>query len=487
MAHQTPASLVDQLTASGGSEPAGFLNDIIKNLWPNICVAGSNIIKDTVEPILASTLPGPLSKLRFVKIEFGKVPISFSNVDVHKTSAGGIKLDMDMNWEGLCDFELDGGMVPKVGVERVHMKGRISVLLCPLTNVIPLIGAVQVAFLNTPSLSLDFTDAANIADFSVINNTIRKTILGVIESMAVLPNRFLVKLDPNTDYFKAYQPHNGVIRVTVVKASGIDAPKKGERKSGLKKLMAKVKLEDVPDCYVKVKVGAEEEWKTSTVDNNREPEWNESHDFLVTDFEQDISVDIQDEDMAGDDDMGIASTTVKQILLNGGTQELRLSQKGQEAAGTLLIHAKYFHLVSDAQVLSAPSAQGQGQVCGLATILIAGVHELQGQRDDLNPSVKVTWGDKTFQTAAKTYSPGTDIFNPSFDQAFRIPMTADMLANPGAFKLSLLNKNVEFGSAQVDFRDVVSAQGMVLQDRFNVGNGAQIRASISLQGVKAAE
>jgi Ca2+-dependent lipid-binding protein len=489
MANQAPASLVHQLTASGGSEPAGFLNDIIKNLWPNICVAGSNMIKDTVEPILASTLPSPLSNLRFVKIEFGHVPIGFSNVDVHKTTAGGIKLDMDMNWEGVCDFELDGKLVPKVGVERVHMKGRISVLLCPLTNVIPLIGAVQIAFLNTPSLKLDFTDAANIADFSIIDSTVRKTILGVIDSMAVLPNRFLVKLDPNTDYFKTFQPHHGVIRVTVGKATGIDAPKRGEKKSGLKKLMAKVKLEDVPDCYVRVKVGAEGEWKTSTVDNNREPEWNESHDFLVTDFEQDITVDVQDEDMAGDDDMGLGSTTIKEILLKGGTQELVLSHKGQETAGRLLIHAKFFHLVPEPQVLSSPSPQStaQGQICGLATVLIAGAHELQGNRDELNPSVKVTWGDKTFQTAAKTYSPGTDIFNPSFDQAFSIPISADMLANPVTFKLALLNKNVEFGSAHVEFRDVLAAEGMALQDNFDVGNGVQIRALISLQGVKPAE
>jgi hypothetical protein len=307
--------------------------------------------------------------------------------------------------------------------------------------------------------------------------------------MAVLPNRFLVKLDPNTDYFKAFQPHYGVVRVTVGKATGIDAPKRGEKKSGLKKLMAKVKLEDVPDCYVKVKVGAEGEWKTSTVDNNREPEWNESHDFLVTDFEQDITVDIQDEDMAGDDDMGLGSTTIKEILLKGGSQELVLSHKGQEGPGRLLIHAKFFHLVNDAQVLSSPSAQsqGQGQICGVATVLIAGVNELHGNRDELNPSVKVTWGDKTFQTAAKSYSPGIDIFNPSFDQAFTIPMTAEMLANPAGFKLALLNKTVEFGSAQVEFRDVLSAEGMVLQNNFDVGNGTQIRAQIALHGVREAE
>ena len=101
-------------TKHANSHVPGFLNDIVKNLWPNICVAGSNIIKDTVEPILASTLPGPLKNLKFVKIDFGHIPIGFSNVDVHKTKNDGIKLDMDMTWEGVCDFELDGSMVPKV-------------------------------------------------------------------------------------------------------------------------------------------------------------------------------------------------------------------------------------------------------------------------------------------------------------------------------------------------------------------------------------
>lgn len=71
------------------------------------------MIKDIVEPILASTLPGPLGNLRFVKIELGDVPMRFSAVDVHKTT-GGIKLDMDVTWESKSDIELDGSMVPKI-------------------------------------------------------------------------------------------------------------------------------------------------------------------------------------------------------------------------------------------------------------------------------------------------------------------------------------------------------------------------------------
>lgn len=59
-------------------------------------------------------LPGPLSNLRFVKLDFGPTPLRMSNVDVHKTETEGIKLDMDVDWDGKCDFELDGSMVPKI-------------------------------------------------------------------------------------------------------------------------------------------------------------------------------------------------------------------------------------------------------------------------------------------------------------------------------------------------------------------------------------
>jgi hypothetical protein len=64
--------------------------------------------------MLEAMLPAPLSNLRFVKLDFGPTPLRMSNVDVHRTDLEGIKLDMDLDWDGKCDFELDGKMVPKI-------------------------------------------------------------------------------------------------------------------------------------------------------------------------------------------------------------------------------------------------------------------------------------------------------------------------------------------------------------------------------------
>ncbi|KAG8160331.1 hypothetical protein KVR01_009867 [Diaporthe batatas] len=475
------AQLVEKLTASGGTESAGFLNDMIQQLWPNINVAGGRMVKEIVEPILASTLPGPLSSLRFTKVDLGQEPIRISAVDVHKTQNGGIKLDMDIVWDGKSDIDLEGGLIPKLGIRNIHLKGRLSILLAPLTNIIPLIGAAQVAFINPPQLKLDFTDAANIADCFLVDKAIRKVILNIISSMAVLPNRFLVKLDSNNDYFKTYLPHLGALRLTIEKATGVQGPKHNSVMKFLNKI-----VKDVPDCYCKVAVGAEEEWRTTTKKDNNNPEWNETHDFLVADNDQEIVIDLQDEDLGSDDDIGIATTTVKDILLDGGSKELELFHQGEPTNAKVSVRAQFFNFVDDAGILSSKSDAEEGQMVGLATVLIGSVSGLQGQRDELNPSIKVTWGEKQFFTAAKSYTPGTDIFNPSFDQAFRIPLTADLLANPASFKLTLLNKKDDQGSFEIPFSDILQAPGLIKEESFTVGMGVTVRASISLRALRLA-
>lgn len=337
------------------------------------------------------------------------------------------------------------------------------------------------AFINTPHLKLDFTDAANIADCFLVDKAIRKVILNIVSSMAVLPNRFLVKLDSNNDYFKTYLPHLGALRLTVEKATGVQGPKHNSVMKFLNKI-----VKDVPDCYCKVAVGAEDEWRTTTKKDDNNPEWNETHDFLVADNDQEVVIDLQDEDLGSDDDIGIATTTVKDILLDGGSKELELFHQGEPIDAKVSVRAQFFNFVDDAGILSSKSDAEEGQMVGLATVLIGSVAGLQGQRDELNPSIKVTWGEKEFLTAAKSYTPGTDIFNPSFDQAFRIPLTADLLANPASFKLTLLNKKDDQGSFDIPFSDILQAPGLIKEESFTVGMGVTVRASISLRALRLA-
>ncbi|KAK3113743.1 hypothetical protein LTR53_008646 [Teratosphaeriaceae sp. CCFEE 6253] len=331
-------------------------------------------------------------------------------------------------------------------------------------------------------LSLDFTGAANVADVGGIDGAVRKVILSIINSMFTLPNRFLVNLDTNNDYFHTYLPPLGIIRVMVGKAWGFAEESKGKASRFLSKL-----TRSAPDSYANVSVGAEEAWKTTTKNNTTHPTWDEIHDFVVTDFDQCITVDVEDEDVGGDDEIGLGVTTVREALLTGNMQELALIRKGHETGGRVTVAAHFFKFEPSGSSFAAADHRGDGRMCGLVTILIASAFDLQGARKDLKPSVLVTWGAKhRFQTVVKEDAPGTDISNPRFDQNFRIPLTQELAASGGSFRIALLNVDKEVGGVDVPFADVARAPNMTLQNKFGVGGGATIRASIALSGVKAA-
>jgi hypothetical protein len=88
------------------------LNELVKLLWPNINAAGSKIVKDTVEPMFKTMLPGPLATLHFTKIDLGPVPLKLSNAKTTKSEVDGIKLDLNVDWVGKADIEMDADMIP---------------------------------------------------------------------------------------------------------------------------------------------------------------------------------------------------------------------------------------------------------------------------------------------------------------------------------------------------------------------------------------
>lgn len=97
-----------------------FLNNIVKQLWPNINAAASKMVKETVEPMFKTMLPGPLKTLHFTKIDLGPVPLKLSNAKTTKTEVDGIQLDMNVDWVGKADIELDANMMPAM-VSNHHL------------------------------------------------------------------------------------------------------------------------------------------------------------------------------------------------------------------------------------------------------------------------------------------------------------------------------------------------------------------------------
>eukprot|EP00177_Eucheuma_denticulatum_P001788 GFKZ01003201.1.p1 GENE.GFKZ01003201.1~~GFKZ01003201.1.p1 ORF type:complete len:486 (+),score=60.34 GFKZ01003201.1:32-1459(+) len=457
--------------ASGGVESVGFLNDIVAQLWDYINVAGATMTKQIVEPMFKELLPGPLKNLHFTKIDLGPKPIRFDNIDVHSRKEGIIKLDVDVLWDGECDIDLKATVI-SFGVQKVKLTGRLSVLLCPLVDRLPLVTAAQVAFVNPPKLELDFTGAAQLADFSVIDSTIRKIIQDVLAMILVLPNRLLVKIDPANDYFETYQQHLGFIRLTVLNGHGFVTPKGW--------------IKDIPDVYCKLRVGASAPWKTETKNNDVAPEWNASKDFLLSDHDQRITLQVLDDDLARDDDLGAASITVGNLLLHNSQMDLALVHKDAPTGAKVALKCEIYEFVPDLTSLQSPEHADPDLMCGLATVIVAGAKNVSGDRKLLAPHCKVSFCGQNFGTPMVMDFPGCDPNNPAFDSAFRVPLTAELAAEPTDFVFTLMDRKEKLGSVIVPWSDVVDSPGACVSGPFQLESGAALHARVIVSGIMLA-
>jgi hypothetical protein len=55
-------------------ERAEWVNNIIKQAWPYFTKYMNNVFKETVEPLIQSSLQDTVGKVRFDRIDFGEIP-----------------------------------------------------------------------------------------------------------------------------------------------------------------------------------------------------------------------------------------------------------------------------------------------------------------------------------------------------------------------------------------------------------------------------
>jgi hypothetical protein len=452
-----------------------FLADILARLWPYINVAGGDMIRDTVEPMFSEMMPGPFKSLHFTKVDLGKVPILLDNIVVHELKDGVVQFDLDVIWNSDSDIQLQADFGIKFGVKTIKLNGRMVFLLKPLTNVIPCVAAVQYSFINPPNLELDFTGLANIADFTIIDKTIRKIMQDIMASMVVLPYRMLYKMDLACDFKDIYQPPKGVARITCVKGRGFQVEKRSLRGA------------DIPDVYCVIQMGCVI-WRTSTVKDNLSPEWNESKDFMLSDNDQIISIEAWDEDkgaLDSDDFLGSSKVTVGDLLLAGTTLELDLLDEEAKSTGAFVtIRCDVCKFTSSDLSSLEGAVPSDNTIFGLLTIIITRAFNLPVKKMEAASFVKVTYGGShEFVTGVVTDYPGYDALNPLYDMAFNVPLVGPQDPS-SAVKLDLMNGEKLLGSTTVEYAALVSAPDRSITERRNLGEiGASLEFAIYLSGV----
>jgi hypothetical protein len=466
-------SLKRSILATSGAEHVSFLTEIIKQLWDYLNVAGGDMIRETMEPMLSKMTPA----ISLQKMDLGHVPIQLDNIVVHQIDKekGILQFDMDLIWDGECDIQLKANYIGNFGVRGIKLKGRLCVLLKPLTNQLPVVSAIQYAFINPPSLKLNFTGFAQVADFAVINSSIKQVIHQSLAAMVVLPNRMLYKMDLASSYLDTYHAPLGIARITLVEGRGFVPEKRSLR--GV----------DIPDVYCLTTVGYSDVWKTSTIKNSLTPKWNECADFLFTDHQQIIKIQAWDEDtgtLDPDDFLGDSKISVGELLLRGRSMETQLYVDGKESGAYVTLGCELLEWTSDLTSFQR-SPDEHNTLCGLMTIIVTRAFNIPVELVKAASYVKVTHGENVFFTSQVDHYPGIDAINPQYDCAFHIPLTPKSANATDDVVFALYNNQDLLGTMNVTKESITSAPENTITERRPIGEGgASLEFRVSLQGLK---
>lgn len=406
-------------------ESAVWFSHLIREIWPYVANIAQYVLLEYVQPAMSAFFPKIL-RPRFTKIDIGEESVTVESVHVHQRKYNdgdtAAVIEVDISYHGHPDIQMTFAEIA-CGVSEVTVKGRVEIVMRPLLERIPLIGAFQIAFINRPEVDYKLT---GLGGFGARSDFMRRGIQNVVDDVlakaAVLPNRVAYKGILDTDYFHFSAHPVGILRVAALKGAGFPATDRNIFKQA-------VGICEQPDVYLTLTHGSIVV-STDTINDNADPVWdNELFDFVLTSesASQEIRVEAWDYDLGSNDDfLGKASVLVSELIRNG-TKDIQLIGSPENATPTITLAAKWLTISSDLRhiqhaIMTQRSDALRPKNCSplLLTIEVDEGHNLPSQK---RPYVKVKVGSQTFQTNAAYNLEGMfSVENPEFEQSFHVSL-----------------------------------------------------------------
>ncbi|XP_077281317.1 extended synaptotagmin-like protein 2 isoform X2 [Temnothorax americanus] len=290
---------------------AEWLNRILYKVWPSMNQFVRQLCKQSIEPSIVEKLTEyKIKGFQFDRLVLGRIPPKIYGIKVYdkNTSRNEIILDADIMYAGDCDITFFVGNI-KGGIRDFQIHGLVRVVMKPMLPMMPLIGGVQIFYLNVPTINFNLVGVADVLDLPGFNEILRKTIVEQIAAILVLPNKIIIPLSQEVpmESLKIPEPE-GVLRIHVVEAKHLmkkDIGMLGKGKS---------------DPYAVINVGAQE-FRTKTIDNTVNPKWDFWCEFIVEEglgaYNTMVAQLFDKDNAAQDDPLGRATIEVNQVKKKG--------------------------------------------------------------------------------------------------------------------------------------------------------------------------
>ncbi|XP_064166716.1 extended synaptotagmin-3 [Anguilla rostrata] len=277
-------------------EKADWLNKILQQAWPFFGMYMEKLLKENIQSSIRTSSPH-LKTFTFTKVHFGQKPLQITGVKVYTEEVEQREVILDLNLRYAGDVDIDAEVKKPItaGVKGLLLEGMLRVILEPLVGQSPLVGGITMFFIRRPKLDINWTGVTNLLDSPALSQLSETTIVDIISSIMVLPNRMCIPLidQVKVDQMRFPLPR-GVVRVNLLEAQDLIA------KDSFMLGMVKGKS----DPYAILRVGTSH-FRSKTVKENLDPRWNEVYEFVVHEAPgQELEVELFDEDTDKDDFLG---------------------------------------------------------------------------------------------------------------------------------------------------------------------------------------
>lgn len=323
-------------------ERAEWLNRILLQVWPNVNHFARNLLKESIEPAVAESLANfKLNGFKFERMILGTIAPRVGGVKVYdkNLSRDEIIMDVDLFYAGDCDISFVLQRI-RGGIKDLQIHGMVRIVMKPLITKMPLVGGLQIFFLNNPSIDFNLVGAADVLDMPGFSDILRRCIVEQVAKMMVLPNKLPIKLSDEIPTVDLRMPEpEGVLRIHLVQAQNLmrkDVSMIGKGKS---------------DPYAIITVGAQQ-WKTKHIDNNVNPRWDYWCEArIMQSLGQALEIEVLDKDEGNNDDkLGKCSIDISQVVRFGRLDTWQTLQEAKH--GKVELRLSWHRLTSDVSELS---------------------------------------------------------------------------------------------------------------------------------------
>ncbi|XP_030078723.1 extended synaptotagmin-2 isoform X2 [Drosophila hydei] len=322
-------------------ERAEWLNKILKQVWPNANHFARTLVKETIEPNVALALSQyKMNGFRFDRIILGTIPPRIGGVKIYDKNVdrNEIIMDLDLFYASDCDINFYlGGM--KGGIKDFQIHGWVRVVMKPLIRSMPLVGGLQIFFLNNPNIDFNLVGVIDFMDMPGLSDLLRRIIVEQIGNVMVLPNKLPISLSDEVSAVSLKMPEpEGLLRIHVVEAKNLmkkDISVLGKGKS---------------DPYAIVNVGAQE-FRTQIIDNNVNPKWDYWCEATVfIEMGQFVDIQLKDsDDSKQDEKLGRASIDISSVIKKGVLDTWLALEDAKH--GDLHVRLQWYKLTADPNAL----------------------------------------------------------------------------------------------------------------------------------------